>query len=35
MADEEVNRVPVVDGNRLVGIITRGDIVRAIAEGRD
>ena len=31
MADNEVNRLPVLDGDRLVGIITRGDIVRAIA----
>jgi CBS domain-containing protein len=33
MADRNVNRVPVVDGDRLVGMITRGDIVRSIAEG--
>jgi CBS domain-containing protein len=31
MADNEVNRLPVVDEGRLVGIITRGDIVSAIA----
>ncbi|MHB8869914.1 MAG: CBS domain-containing protein [Thermoleophilia bacterium] len=31
MADNEVNRLPVLDGDRLVGIITRGDVVRAIA----
>lgn len=35
MADKNVNRVPVVDGTRLVGIITRGDIVRAIAQERE
>jgi CBS domain-containing protein len=32
MADNEVNRLPVVEDNRLVGIVTRGDIVRAIAQ---
>jgi CBS domain-containing protein len=34
MADREVNRLPVVEDERLVGIVTRGDIVRAIAEHR-
>ncbi|MHB0866281.1 MAG: CBS domain-containing protein [Thermoleophilia bacterium] len=29
MIDKQVNRVPVVDGDVLVGIITRADIVRA------
>ena len=32
MADNNVNRLPVVEDGRLVGIITRGDIVRAIAQ---
>jgi CBS domain-containing protein len=32
MADRNVNRLPVVDDGRLVGIVTRGDIVRAIAQ---
>lgn len=32
MADNEVNRVPVVAGEVVVGIVTRGDVVRAIAE---
>jgi CBS domain-containing protein len=31
MADRDVNRVPVVAGGRVVGIITRGDLVRAMA----
>ena len=31
MADHEVNRVPVVVAGRVVGIITRGDLVRAMA----
>ncbi len=29
MASRKVNRLPVVDGGRLVGILTRADIVRA------
>jgi CBS domain-containing protein len=29
MTNERVNRLPVVDGERLVGIITRADLVRA------
>lgn len=32
MADRNVNRVPVAEDGRLVGIVTRGDIVRAIAQ---
>jgi CBS domain-containing protein len=35
MADREVNRVPVVEGGRLVGIITRHDVVKAIAVPED
>jgi len=31
MADHAVNRLPVVDNGKLVGIVTRGDIVQAIA----
>ena len=34
MADRNVNRLPVTENERLVGIVTRGDIVRAIAEHR-
>ncbi|MCU0270111.1 MAG: CBS domain-containing protein [Acidimicrobiales bacterium] len=30
MHDEDASRLPVVDGDRLVGIIARGDIVRMI-----
>ena len=33
MTDKEVNRLPVVDGDILVGIITRADVVRAMAKG--
>jgi len=32
MADRKVNRLPVVMSGKLVGIVTRGDIVRAIAD---
>jgi len=32
MADNDVNRVPVVEDGRVVGIITRADVVRAIAD---
>jgi CBS domain-containing protein len=36
MAREDVGPIPVVEGNRLVGIITDRDIVvRVVAEGRD
>jgi CBS domain-containing protein len=34
MSDHNVNRLPVIEGERLVGIVTRGDIVRAIAESK-
>ena len=36
MASEDVGPVPIVDGGRLVGIVTDRDIVvRVIAEGQD
>ena len=31
MSDRKVNRLPVLDGDRLVGIVTRADVVRAMA----
>lgn len=34
MSDEDVNRLPVVEDNKLVGIITRGDIVRDLARNK-
>ncbi len=34
MADYKVNRLPVTEERRLLGILTRGDIVRAIAENK-
>lgn len=34
MVDRDVSRVPVLDGDRLVGIVSKSDIVRSlIAEG--
>jgi CBS domain-containing protein len=36
MRDEDVGSLPIVEGERLVGIVTDRDIVvRAVAEGRD
>ncbi|MCL6093290.1 MAG: CBS domain-containing protein [Actinomycetota bacterium] len=31
MSDRKVNRLPVLDGDKLVGIVTRADVVRAMA----
>lgn len=31
MTDKEINRVPVLDGDVLVGIVTRADLVRAMS----
>lgn len=31
MTDNHINRLPVVEGETLVGIITRGDILKALA----
>jgi CBS domain-containing protein len=35
MLDENVSRLPVVDHGRLVGIVTRHDLVRAFARSDD
>ena len=32
MTDNKINRLPVVDDGKLVGIVTRGDIVKALAK---
>ena len=32
MVKHKVNRLPVLDGEALIGIITRGDIIRGLAE---
>jgi len=34
MADSDVNRLPVLEEGRLVGIITRADVVKAIASAQ-
>jgi CBS domain-containing protein len=31
MRFHQINRVPVVDAGRLIGVITRGDVLGAIA----
>lgn len=33
MSDKDVSRLPVMDGDRLVGIIAKSDVIRAIAYG--
>lgn len=33
LADRDVSRLPVMDGGNLVGIVSKHDIVRAIAQG--
>ncbi|NSW54961.1 MAG: CBS domain-containing protein [Armatimonadetes bacterium] len=33
MHDKGINRVPIVDGGKIVGIISRKDIIRAMAKG--
>ena len=33
MEEREVHRLPVVEGDQLVGIVTRADIVRSLARG--
>ena len=33
LTDDEINRVPVVKDGELVGIVSRGDIVRYMSEG--
>lgn len=31
MVERKVNRLPIVENNKLIGIITRGDIIKALA----
>lgn len=35
MVERKVNRLPVVENDKLVGIITRGDIIRVLGERRE
>jgi CBS domain-containing protein len=32
MVEKKINRVPVVESEKVVGIVTRGDIIKAVAE---
>lgn len=32
MVEKRINRIPVVENDTVVGIITRGDIIKAVAE---
>jgi len=32
MVEKRINRVPIVDNEKVVGIVTRGDIIKAVAE---
>ncbi|MFW5985114.1 MAG: CBS domain-containing protein [Halanaerobiaceae bacterium] len=35
MVEEDVNRLPVVENDKLIGIVTRGDVVREMAKNDD
>lgn len=32
MVEKHINRVPIMDNEKVVGIVTRGDIIKAVAE---
>jgi len=32
MVKEQVNRIPIVRANRLIGVVTRGDVLAAVAD---
>ncbi len=32
MVEKHINRIPIVEHDRIVGIVTRGDIIKAVAE---
>ncbi|MEN6615726.1 MAG: CBS domain-containing protein [Syntrophorhabdus sp.] len=32
MVEKHINRIPIVDHEKVVGIVTRGDIIKAVAE---
>ncbi len=32
MIEKHINRIPIMDNEKLVGIVTRGDIIKAVAE---
>ena len=35
LVERDVSRLPVLDGDELVGIVTKSDVLRAIVEGSD
>jgi len=32
MVEKQINRIPIVENDVVVGIVTRGDIIKAVAE---
>jgi CBS domain-containing protein len=32
MVEKHINRIPIVENDNVVGIVTRGDIIKAVAE---
>jgi len=32
MVEKHINRVPIVENDKVIGIVTRGDIIKAVAE---
>ena len=34
MKDHKVRRLPVIDGHRLVGIVTQGDVAKQVDENQ-
>lgn len=32
MVEKHINRIPIIENEKVVGIVTRGDIIKAVAE---
>jgi CBS domain-containing protein len=32
MVENHINRIPIMENDNVVGIVTRGDIIKAVAE---
>jgi CBS domain-containing protein len=32
MVEKHINRIPIIENDIVVGIVTRGDIIKAVAE---